>query len=70
MKKYQIQYNMTPIFNFMKKEKIGKKQFADLCRISISTLENMISNKTNIKIGSLLKIVAVVGCRCDEILNL
>lgn len=69
MKKTQIQYNMSPILNFMRKEKIDKKEFANLCDISITTLENMFLNKTNIPTAKLLKIIAVVGCSCDEILN-
>ena len=69
MKQILIEYNMKPILDFMKKEKIDKKQFANLCGISILTLENMFSNKTKIPTLKLLKIVNVVKCRCDEILK-
>ncbi len=69
MKNFQIEYNMRPILDFMEKEKIDKKQFANLCGISILTLENMFSNKTKIPTTKLLKIVDVVKCSCDELLN-
>lgn len=69
MKQIQIEYNMKPILDFMKKEKIDKQQFANLCGISILTLENMFSNKTKIPTLKLLKIVNAVKCRCDEILK-
>lgn len=69
MKKIQIQYNLKPILDFMAKEKIDKKQFANLCGISVLTLKNMFSNKTNIQTTKLIKIASVVGCSCDELLN-
>ena len=65
MKKYNT-INIKKIENFRKENKLTKKEFCSLCKISFSTYDNILKHK-NVLITSIFKISLVMKIHICEL---
>lgn len=60
--------NIQPILDYMHNNNLSKKEFANLCEISLSTLQRILqSQDSNIKISIIIKIANTIDCTLDKI---
>lgn len=68
MEKITIKTNIEPIKQFMKKNKMSKKTFCQLCGISYGTYRKLENGKTNFSSNTIRKIAIFCGCRISDII--
>jgi len=57
------------ITEYIKNHNMGKNAFCKLCKISVGTLNKILSNSTNIRILALFKIARVLNMEICNFLN-
>lgn len=55
------------IKNYLKEENISKTKFCKLCKISVTTLNKILSNKENFRIIALFKIAKQIKLQVFEL---
>ena len=57
------------IKNFMKGNNLSKSKFCEMCKISLSTLNKIMTNSGNFRIIALFKIARVLKIQAFEMFN-
>ena len=57
------------IENYMQKNNISKARFCKLCNISVSTLNKILCNNTNIELIALFRIAKVIDLQVYQMFN-
>ncbi|MBO5223504.1 MAG: helix-turn-helix transcriptional regulator [Clostridia bacterium] len=65
--KYNIKIEV--IENFMMENKISKTKFCKLCKISIRTLNKIMTNNDNFRIIALFKIAKVIKVQVNQMFD-
>ncbi len=62
-----INYNL--INDYLIKNKLSKKEFCEICKISLSTLRKMQNGANDFYMDTIYKVIKVVGCKLFDFIN-
>ena len=63
----KINLKVEKFENFRKENNLSKKTFCDLCRISISTYNKILSKEHDFNLMSLFRILRVTNLHCTDV---